>query len=185
MAAEVVSLRNAGLLRPLIGDVHVSTDAPEGIQLRVSAVAQLLPPPRSPADVVVGYETARWVLVGGSVPERIDVYAVPGLSRRRFRGCRVHEAPLAPGMVTVLGGLTASSSVAVTVPARTAVDLARSRPRARALTELDLLAGCGLTPQTLTSTMSRMPRHRGLPRARDTIRQWAPDAQSGRCPVTR
>lgn len=183
-AAEVVTLRNAGLVRSLIGDVHVSTDAREETALRVSAMALLLPPPRSAADVVVGYDTARWVLVGGPVPERIDVYAIPGRSRKRFRGCRVHEAPLTPGMITVLGGLTAGISIALTVPSRTAVDLARSLPRERALAELDLLSD-SLTTAALESTMARMPRLRGIPQARDTVRHWIPDGQSERCPVIR
>jgi hypothetical protein len=178
-AAEVVALCNAGLLRPLIGDVHVPTEAREETALRVSALALLLPPPRSASDVVVGYETARWVLVGGPAPERIDVYAVPGRSRKRFRGCRVREAPLAPGMVTVLGGFTAAISIAVTVPARTAADLARSLPRDQALAELDLLAGSGLTPEDVASVLTRMPRLRGTPRARDTMRYWTPEDQSG------
>jgi hypothetical protein len=178
-AAEVLALRRAGLVRPLIADVHVPIFTREDTPLRVSALALILPPPRSAADVVVGYETARWVLAGGPVPERIDVYAVPGRSRKRFRDCRIREAPLAPGMVTVLGGLSATISIALTVPPRTAVDLARSLPREQALVELDLLAGCGLTAAAVTSMLGRMSRLRGIPRARDTLRHWDPEQRRG------
>lgn len=171
-------LRGEGLVRALIGPVHTATSEPESGALRASALALLLPPARSPADAVVGYEAARWVLVGGPAPDQVDVYALPGRSRRRFRGLRVHEGVLAPGTVTVVGGLSPAQAVAITVPARTAADLARSRPEATALAELHRLAGCGVDPVEVTTMLEVMARLRGLPRARRTVRAWATGAGS-------
>jgi hypothetical protein len=172
-SGEVARLRARGLLRAVVGDVHTGTGEPETRELRVSALARILPPARSPADAVVGYRAARWALVGGPVPPRIDVYALPGLSRRRFRGLRVREARLVPGTVMVLAGLVPADTVAVTVPDRTAADLARSLPAEEALAELRLLAEVGVTPARVAAVLESLPGHRGVPRARQVLNRWA------------
>lgn len=177
-AAEVARLRGEGLVRALVGPVHTATSEPASAALRASALALLLPPARSPTDAVVGYEAARWMLVGGPAPDQVDVYALPGRSRRRFRGLRVHEGVLVPSTVMVVGGMSPARVVAITIPARTAADLARSRPEATALAELRRLARCGVAPAEVAATLEVMAGHRGLPRARHTVRAWAAGAGS-------
>jgi hypothetical protein len=80
----------------------------------------------------------------------------------------VHEAVLTPTDIETVDALR------VTTPARTAADLARSRPAAVAMGHLNRLhAATGLTPLAVLATLERLARFRGVPDGRLTVRGWA------------
>jgi hypothetical protein len=96
----------------------------------------------------------------------------------------LHECRVTDAEVTGIGALT------VTTPARTAADLLRTEPPARALAVLtELAALTGLTAVAVAAGLELMPRMRGVARARDLLAGWTPPGppldQSIRLPVTR
>jgi hypothetical protein len=159
-SAEAESLRFDGLAAEIWPGVLRALDLAAGPEGRTGAVAELVP-----RGAVLAYRSAVWVHTGRYRPDRLDVV----LSGGRQRSCaavRMHTERLASADVLVLGAM------AVTSPARTAVDVAR-RSHPRDVQEwLAALRAHGLCPAEVEDALSRAGRLRGTPRARALL---APD----------
>ncbi|MCI2238989.1 hypothetical protein MO973_29755 [Paenibacillus sp. TRM 82003] len=123
-AATVRDVRD-GLLRRVVGDVVVAAGVQADTGVRARALGLLVPP----GAVVVGWAAA-WVHVGAPLPPPQQVQVVrPGAARHRSVGgvrlvasrCLLDEREV----VDVAG-------LALTCPARTLLDVARTAPRSAA-----------------------------------------------------
>lgn len=158
--------------------VHVwSVTDPEDPQQRALDAAGLLPS----AGALGGWAAAR---VGGVVELDgrsdglrlpVPLCLPPGLSRRRGRAISVWHSPLHPDDVTEVGGIR------VTVPVRTAFDLARTGPLVHSVVALDLLSRG--RPEFLCRVreyLSMRPRWRGVVQARRALELVSPRTLSVR-----
>jgi hypothetical protein len=190
---DVAGLREAHLLvaeRLLVNlllDVFVAADVDVGRDVRAAAVALTLPARLRGAEVVVTQVAAAWLWCGGSAPPYVDVVQPPGQGRASRPGVVLHERRIDPADVARVGELV------VTTPGRTAADLLRMAPPEQALAGLTgLMAHTRLTVQEVADTLERMPRMRGVARARDLLSGYAGTVPAGpayrqsmRLPVTR
>jgi hypothetical protein len=190
---EVAGLREADLLvaeRLLVNvllDVFVAADVNVDREVRAAAIALTLPTRLLRGGAIVTQVAAAWLWCGGPAPPYVDVVQRPGQGRASRPGVVLHERRIDPADVTGAGELL------VTAPARTAADLMRMSHPERASRALhELMAHTGLTLQEVAETLERMPRMRGVARARDLLGRWPDtaaaepaDRQSIRLPVTR
>lgn len=170
---ELERLVEAGMLRRLPGAVLVADHVPDTALLRGQALGLALAPPggRVPtgpaARAVIGYATAAWLHTGGPPPETLDLIIAPGTARPKGLAVRLHEHRLHPHEVQAV------ARVRVTDPARTAADLARGLEPARVGAALERLgAVCGVRLVDVLDQLDRMPRARGVARARQVVLSW-------------
>jgi len=150
-------LLHNGEIRRVTRGVYVSSATPDGPVLRAQAVRLVLP-----QDAVVSGVTAAWlygvpplmIAAGGSSPP-VHVLRPSGRSGSRRSDCAGSSRLLSDDDVHVVRGL------AVTTPARTAVDLARTLDRPDGLAYLDAM----LTQQIVcrAAVLDRLKSTSGLP----------------------
>jgi AbiEi antitoxin C-terminal domain len=176
--AEMSRLLAQGLVRRVIADVLVASDAPDSRAVRSAAVALLMPlDARLPLDWVVGFRSAAWLHTGSAGTEQgqshaasddLQVIVPPGRRRARASGVRVRQVAVEAEQVMFLGG------VPVTTPVRTAADVARDLPAAEALPILHRLGElAAVRPHQVTAMLSTMRYARGAAIARRLVAQWA------------
>ena len=111
---------------------------------------------------------ARWVDTGTPIE-------IIGEHTRPRRGIIVREERIGTDEITAVGG------VAVTTPARTALDLARYLPRDSAVVHLDALANAtGVTATRILDLLATYPGARGIRRAQVALALMDAGAQSPR-----
>jgi len=161
---EVDQLIADGLLEPLLPGVVGPLGCTRDVEMRVAAVALALPD-RAVERGAVAQAAAAWVWCGGAAPRAVDLAVPPGRSMPRVPILVPHERRMPPQDVAVLpsGGRT----VSVTTATRTLVDLLRLLPEGEALPAAAPLAiHPGVTREGVAACLDRMPRARGVPRAR-------------------
>lgn len=176
--AELRHLHRDGVLVLMAGDAYAPADRASAPGIRAAAAALVVPP----GTVLTGVAAA-WVHgVGGPSLSSVcgdpglDVISPPGLMPRpKSRDwLRIRQFALSDDDRIDLDGL------AVTTPARTAVDLARLTPPAVALDVLTRLApATGLLPEELQRTVDRMARFPGLATVRQLIAAWRDQQPTG------
>lgn len=176
-AREVDRLLAAGLLVPVLLDVVVAADTPSDQRLRAHALSLVLPD-RLLARGVVAQEAAAWLWCGGPPPRFVDLAVAPGSGRAAAPHLVVHERRMPPDDVERIEiADPPAPPLAVTTPVRTAADLLRILPVPDGLTEATRLAAhVGATPAEISACLGRMPRARGVARARRLLQDWPPDA---------
>ncbi len=177
-ARDLARLVDDGLVRVVAGDVHAPVDVPDVRQLRAAAVRALLPDRLVVAGAAVSGPDAAWLHGGGPAPARLHV-ALP--IRRGRPGTPlvvVHEARIGQGDVELVDG------VPVTVPARTAADVARLLPADRAVFVLRRLASAvPLDPRDALVHLERLSGCRGVEEARRIVLLWSSGGTAGAPPV--
>jgi hypothetical protein len=153
-----------GLLEPLLPGVLGPPGSADDADVRLAAVVLALPD-RVLERAAVAQAAAAWIWCGGTPPPVIDVAVEPGRALPRVPAMVSHERRMPPQDVARLPSGVAT--VAVTTATRTLVDLLRMLPEAEAPAAAAPLAGFpGVTPQGVAACLERMPRARGVPRAR-------------------
>jgi hypothetical protein len=172
--AEADRLLGSGLVRPLVADVLVAFDAPESRDLRVAAADLLIPQrARDENGWVVGFDSAAWLHTGlwahtPAAPGELQVIVAPKRRRPVAPGVRGRQLALDPGQVMFLG------RVPVTVPARTAADVARDLPTELALPILRRLGQLtDVRAHHVLHLLGTMRYARGAATARRTVKVWA------------
>lgn len=174
-ANELVEMCRAGeLVRPHRG-VYLPAQLIDDVDARVAAVGLLLPP-----GAAVARESAAWMLgLDVRPPDRWQ--AAPRLEclvpldgiRPQHPGVNAFISTLPPDDVIVVNG------VACTTATRTAIDLARWRPRFVGLGAVDALTHARLTTiAELREAASRLTGHRFIRRAREVIELCEPATES-------
>jgi len=162
------------LLRPHAG-VYLPASLADDLDARVAAVARLLP-----SGAAVARESAAWLLgVDVRPPERwqnpplLECVVPLGAVRPQRPGVNAFISDLPPDDVVDVNG------VPCTTPTRTALDLARWRPRFIGLGAVDALTHAGLTTVAeLDSAAARLAGHRFIRRAREVITLCEPATES-------
>lgn len=182
-ADEVAGLVREGLVRHVVGDVHVPVGEPETAALRAAAVTALVPRGLAQLGAAVCWEAAAWVYVGGPPPAVVDLAVRPPANRSAGRPpLVVHQMRTTPKDVRLLG----RGPLQITTVPRTAVDVARRLPPHEAWAVMDALEReAGLRPTAVLARLQAMQRHRDIGRARSTATAWVARRQSLRPPVTR
>jgi hypothetical protein len=161
--AQLVSHRE---VRRILTDVYVPWDEPDTLEHRARAVALVLPEHTVAVDRTAawlwGVDVRRpWQL---DVPPSVEFFALRGHTRVRRRQVRSGQRDLAPRDITSVG------SVRVTVPLRTALDLACIRGPYEALAALDGFARVhGLSADDMHRELGRYRRRRGVVQARRLV----------------
>jgi hypothetical protein len=164
-----------GEIRRVLQGVYVVADVPDDLALRAAAAALV-----APAGTVVCGRTAAWLygvdaLAMGAhrVLPDVDLMVPAGRSAARRAGVLGCSGPLADEDVVHVG------AVPVTVPARTAADLARLLPRPDALASLDALLRQGLTTVgEINDVLGQFAGYRGVLQARELTALASPLAES-------
>lgn len=170
---EADRLLGLGLVRQVVADVLVAFDAPESREVRAGAVALLVPAlAAAGGDWVVGFASAAWLHTGRGAqarpPEEVHVIVPPGRRRPNAAGLRGRQLRLPPEQVMYVG------AVAVTVPVRTAADVARDLPAAQAVPVLRRLGELtDVRPHHVLQLLTTMRYARGAATARQVVRTWA------------
>jgi very-short-patch-repair endonuclease len=166
MAAEVGVSRNQlmamtreGLVRRVFRGVYVDASAEDSLEVRAGAL-QLVAPPTA----VATEELSAWVAGVDLLARGTHIIPPPltfsqPLERTRVRqpGVEGTRRMLAPQDVEILNGIRRTTSL------RTAIDLARKRPRPRALAALDALLRTGdFTYDELLDETARFKGFRGV-----------------------
>ncbi len=147
-------------VRRLLAGVYADAATPDTMQLRLSAVARVLPD-----GVVLARRSAAWVLGVDALDPRgypatppVEVVASDPRLRPRRGLVRSHSAEdLRPDDIVTIDG------VRLTTPLRTASDLGRFVPRPQALAAIDAFLHAGLiTPEQLADETTRWRRRRGV-----------------------
>lgn len=141
--------------------LYASADLNTGLRQRLQALALA-----GRDELVVIRESA--ALMHGFGVLRSDVVHLSGSRAKTARtrpGVQVHGYDIPARDVTMAG------AIAVSTPARTAVDLARFAPRLDAIAAVDAALHVGAcTPQELTEQIERQGRARGIVQAREIVR---------------
>jgi hypothetical protein len=172
---ELSSLIEAGLLRRVVKGVLVAAQVPDGIDLRLRALALIAPP----GCVVVDW-TAVWLWTGLLPPGQhlsvppLSVFKHAGQDRLRNSLCRSGERSFLPDDLVELRGLR------ITTPLRTAWDIGRLSHRDLAISALDALLRLGsFTRDEMVDGVSRFRGHRGVVQLRSLAPLADPRSQSG------
>ena len=155
--AELTAARLDGHLSG-IGDAFMPTDIPESAQLRAAVLRSVVPP-----RLALCRSSAAWVHGAGSAPP--DTHHLQRAAAERVR----LQPP--PGFVfhdvaTVDGDVIRISGVAVTAPACTIADMARTGEDEARLTDLVLLH-----PESVPAALQSLQRAGRLPGKRDALRR--------------
>jgi len=161
---EVERLIADGLLEPLLPGVVGPIGCSERLDARLASVVLALPE-RVLGRAALAQAAAVWVWCGGAPPSVVDVAVPPGRSVPRLPFLAAHQRRMPPQDVALLP--SDGASVQVTTPTRTLVDLLRLLPEAPGTAAAGRLATVGgVTPDGVAACLDRMPRARGVPRAR-------------------
>ncbi len=158
-------LTRSGDLRKVVRGVWVCASVPDSLQLRVAALALVVPD-----TAVVTDRTAAW-LHGVPILPRSAVHEVPDVSVFHRTDTRVRRDAVDAGRreladrdVVVLG-----DRLAVTTPLRTACDLARLLWRYDALAAVDGCLRLGVDKSELADELRRFRGYRGVRQARVVV----------------
>jgi hypothetical protein len=166
-AKELARLVRDGLVQQVVADIHVVTGLPADRAVRIAAVRQLLPARMVAAGAAVSGPDAVWLYAGGPAPDRLHVTLPSGRGRPGSGHLVAHEARLRDDDVDLLDG------VPVTVPDRTAADVARLLAPELALPLLDRLAAAvPVDPRDALVHLERLSGCRGVEVARRTVLAW-------------
>lgn len=166
--------RAGELTRPHAG-VYLPAHLADDADARLAAVGLLLPP-----GAAVARESAAWLL-GTDVrspgrwqsPPMLECVVPLKAARPERPAVNAYISTLPPDDVVVING------VPVTTPTRTALDLARYRPRFLGLGAVDALTHAGLTTVgELERAASDLRGHRFIRRAREVIALCEPATES-------
>lgn len=172
---ELGELCAAGaLVRPTQG-LFLPSHLADDVDARIAAVGLVLPP-----GAAVARETAAWLLgVDVRPPGRwsdaplLECLVPLGAIRPRRPGVRAYVSHLPPEDLIRLGPVTSTSAT------RTALDLARYRPRFLGLGAVDALTHAGLTSLAqLKSSTAHLDGHRFIRRAREVVDLCEPATES-------
>ena len=163
---DLAQLVREHAVRRILTDVYIPWHEPDTLENRALAAALVVP-----AHAVAVDRTAAWLWgVDVRKPWQLDVappvefFALRGHARLRRGGVRSGERDLAPRDVTSVGG------VRLTVPVRTALDLACAPGPYEALAAMDGLARVqGVTVEELLRELPRYRRRRGVVQARRLV----------------
>lgn len=155
-----------GSVRRVLNDVYVPMALEDTVDLRAAAAARVLP-----EHAVVVDSSAAWLWGVDARPSdqltavpRLEVFVLPGHKRVTRPEVGGGERDLAPRDVTRVGG------VPVTVPVRTALDLACGLRPYDALAALDALARVqGVTVFDMLAQLPRFRGRRGVVQARRLV----------------
>jgi hypothetical protein len=171
-AREVERLLAHGLLVPVLLDVVVAADAPADLALRARALQLVVPDRLHDRGAAVAQEAAAWLWCGGAPPAVVDVAVMPGGGRVPAPYLAVHEWRMTPDDVTFVE-FTDARPLAVTTVVRTAADLLRVLPTPYGLgAAVHVATVAGVTAGEVTACLERMPRARGVARARRLLGDW-------------
>lgn len=149
-------------------DVYVAKDADVTLAVRTAAAALWVP-----GGIITGRAAA--AVHGAAFIDEDTPIEIIGQSRRAQAGVIVRTERIAEDEVMTANGVT------VTMPARTALDLARHLPRMRAVAHLDALAAVtNITSGEILKLAARYPGARGIRRARHRVPLLDSGAQSPR-----
>lgn len=149
-----------GEVRELLRGIYADAVLPDTLELRIKAVARVLPD-----DVVLAQRTAAWVYGVDALDPRghpttppLDLVTVERVRRPKHRLAAAHAADdLTDDDVVERGG------VQLTSPLRTACDLGRFLPPPQALGAIDALLHAGLvTKGEMTDQVPCWRRRRGV-----------------------
>lgn len=116
-SSELQTMTHQGVMRHLIADVYAEVFVPDSPALRAAGARALLNPSLADTSTLCG-ESAAWVHLGTSPPERIAVIAGrSGVCHSSPFGVQVHRAALTEDETQICGPLHC------TTPLRTAGDL--------------------------------------------------------------
>lgn len=154
-----------GVLAQVYGEAFRPVDAPESAALRAAALAHHIPA-NLLRRAAVAQLSAAWVYGCAPPPRPIALLLPPGGKSAQlplFSGCTLRQVLLPDSDVVELAGLR------LTVPLRTALDVARTAPSELArsvLASMAELSGLGCAPDRiragLLTAMSVPGRRRGL-----------------------
>src|SRR4051812_37514277 len=182
---EVTRLVDDGLLDILLPGVAAPTGSGRDAHHRVAAAALALSalPPRLRERGVVAQDAAAWVWCGGVPPGVLDLVVPPHTSVPRLDGVVRHERRMPEQDIAVMP--SDAGPVAVTTATRTLVDLLRLHAGTQPPPAAPLLVRLpGVTLAGVDACLARMPRARGVGRAR-RLADELPLAHSIRLPVMR
>jgi hypothetical protein len=172
---NLATLVEAGLLRRLVKGVLVAAQVPDGIELRLRALALIAPP----GCVVVDW-TAVWLWTGLLPPGQhltvppLCVFKHAGKDRLRNALCHSGERSFLADDLVELDGLC------ITTPLRTAWDVGRLSHRDLAISALDALLRLGSFSQDeLVDGVTRFRGYRGVVQLRSLAPLADPRSQSG------
>lgn len=166
--------RTGELIRPHVG-VYLPAALADDVDARVTAAGLLLPP-----GAALARESAAWIF-GVDVrppgrwqsPPMLECVVPLSAARPDRPGVNAYISTLRPEDVAVVGG------VPVTTPTRTALDLARYRPRFVGLGAVDALTHADLTTVAeLETATGDLRGHRFIRRAREVIDLCEPATES-------
>lgn len=169
---ELHAMKLDGVLAQVYGEAFRPVDVPDSAGLRAAALAHHVP-----AGLVrraaVAQLSAAWVYGCAPPPRPIALLVPPGGKSAQlplFSGCSLRQVLLAESDVVKLAGLR------LTIPMRTALDVARTAPEALArevLASMAGLPGLGCSPDRVGAallTAVRVPgRRRGLQLLEDMV----------------
>jgi hypothetical protein len=169
---ETDRLVAARLLDRVVLDVVVAPGPAPDRALRADALRLLVPDRLRERGAVVVEGAAAWLWGGGPPPGYVDVSVLPGTLRVTVPHLVRHERWMpADDTVPVLG--RSGEPVLVSTPARTAADLLRTAPETLAdRAARDVVAATGAAPAEIAACLARMPRARGVARARLLLGRW-------------
>lgn len=155
-----------GELRRVLRNVYVQADAPDTVDLRITALHLVMPP-----HAVIFGTTAMWVLgIDAWQPEErfvpLPTCVVPhGATRTIVTGVKTVEGYVDESDVMDFGGLR------ITTPVRTTVDALRRLRRPFAMSAADAMAHAGwVTKQQLVERIEELAGFPGVIQARELAR---------------
>lgn len=134
---ELHAMKLDGVLAQVYGEAFRPVDVPESVSLRAAALAQHIPA-NLLRRAAAAQLSAAWVYGCAPPPRPIALLLPPGGKSAQLpllSGCTLGQVLLAESDVSELAGLQ------LTVPLRTALDVARTAPAAVALSVLANMAG--------------------------------------------
>ena len=173
---QLIVMVQGRLVRQILRGVYVACRLEDCTDLRIAAASLVLLPHRVFCD-----RTAAW-LHGVDVfdyreleiPAPVEMWVLSGHSRVRRKGAEGGQRDLRADEIMTLGGRTR-----LTVPLRTAMDLACTLPRGRALAELDaFMRQHGITREDLEAALPRFAGRRGVVQLRELVPIADPRAES-------
>jgi len=177
---ETDRLLAEGLLETLLPGVAGPPGGAGRRQTRLVALALALSP-RAVSRAVVSELAAAWIWCGGDPPDVIDVVVPPGRSLTRPSRpplLAVHQRRLPPQDLTALEA--GPVRIELTTPTRTLTDLLRLPPSGGLRGRIDALAAVpGVSAGGVATCLDRMPRARGVSRARAALVELLGAAPAG------
>lgn len=169
----VRGLVRGGVVSPLGRGCYAGSHLPPGLATRAGALATVVHPGavlcRRTAALLLGVDLS----VPGESALPVEVLVPTGVTPPRLAGCRAYQSSVPDADVVELAG------VRVTSGTRTALDLARFRPRVEAVVAVDLLAAAGrCTLQDLAAAVTRLAGRRGVRQLGEVLRLADPRSES-------